>query len=390
MEKLMRFRFVSTTVGLLMLAPFALGQDRGSAPRSSPTGAFSTGDRDPESFFRMMAKGKDVVVRSEVDPSLHYLFDFIAKKLGVTDGRITLEQFRSLSDGKKDGMSTRRSPGSAAAPATAPPAMDRIDRNRPNMGRSWANPNNYANWADDGFRRADQNQDGVLDYDEMPEQLQDSIDIWDRNENGTIDLDEYRAYHVARIQQSLAGREEAGIPTPWSNDAGATSPLSRESSRPPLVYRKHNLPPDLPEWFRTADGNGDTQVSLFEWRQDKKRALDEFLRLDRNNDGLLTVDEYLRHKGRNGGSNGLGNGGSSPPPRNDAIVRGGFTPPADGNAGGGDRRDMRGRGNDGERRYFERFGGERGNGGDRRNFRPPNWNGERERRGGNQGRPTDR
>jgi hypothetical protein len=272
-----------------------------------------------------------------------------------------------------------------------------MDGNRSHGIRTFANPGNFANWADDGFNRADANHDGLLDYNEMPDDLRDTLDTWDNDENGVVDLGEYRDYHVAKIQQRLTEREEEGLPTPWSG---------RE--RKPTVTTRNNLPRDLPEWFTQLDENADVQVSFREWRLDKKKSLDEFSRYDRNNDGFLTVEEVARGKSRAapGGTNGV-------PVRDGSIVRGGVTPPiaigsgsgnGSNNANGFDRRALR-RGGDGngERRNWGRpweggerrmpigrpGGGERDNN-ERRRFGPPGS--DRERRVDDQGntKPKDK
>ena len=44
-------------------------------------------------FFDMMAQGKDVVVRDQLLPKLQAMFDRIAQRMGITDGRMTRQQF---------------------------------------------------------------------------------------------------------------------------------------------------------------------------------------------------------------------------------------------------------------------------------------------------------
>src|SRR5262249_45035391 len=48
--------------------------------------------------------------------------------------------------------------------------------------------------------------------------------------------------------------------------------------------------PELPPWFEALDTNRDGQVSLREWLAGGK-TLDEFRKLDLNDDGLLTPEE---------------------------------------------------------------------------------------------------
>ena len=60
-----------------------------------------------------------------------------------------------------------------------------------------------------------------------------------------------------------------------------------------MVYRAGKLPPGLPAWFAELDRNRDGQVSLLEWQRGGK-PFPEFRRMDRNDDGLLTVEELQR------------------------------------------------------------------------------------------------
>jgi hypothetical protein len=53
-----------------------------------------------------------------------------------------------------------------------------------------------------------------------------------------------------------------------------------------------DLPPKLPPWFREYDGDGDGQISLYEWRA-AGQPVARFLEMDFNGDGFLTPDEVL-------------------------------------------------------------------------------------------------
>ena len=67
-----------------------------------------------------------------------------------------------------------------------------------------------------------------------------------------------------------------------------------EKSDPrPTVQRYGNLPKELPKWWADVDADKDVQLSLYEWRTAGKKV-EEFVALDLNTDGFLTVEEYLR------------------------------------------------------------------------------------------------
>jgi Ca2+-binding EF-hand superfamily protein len=143
-------------------------------------------------------------------------------------------------------------------------------------------------WMDDLFRRQDQNGDGLVNYDEMPEPLRAERDKWDANRDGFIDLNEYRVYLQGRMRQ-LAGEGGADFGRPGIGPDG----LPIEEERKPVVYRFGKLPPELPAWFAEFDTDKDAQIGLYEWRQ-SGRPLQEFRAMDRNDDGFLTAEEVLR------------------------------------------------------------------------------------------------
>ncbi len=61
----------------------------------------------------------------------------------------------------------------------------------------------------------------------------------------------------------------------------------------PVVYRYGSQPKDAPSYFNDLDKDHDGQISLYEWRTGGKQV-DDFVALDLNNDGFLTVDENQR------------------------------------------------------------------------------------------------
>lgn len=81
--------------------------------------------------------------------------------------------------------------------------------------------------------------------------------------------------------------QKAGtIDPPPAKDEAKTDPR-------PTVLRYGSLPKEVPKWWADVDADRDVQLSLYEWRT-ANRKVDDFTALDRNNDGYLTVEEYLR------------------------------------------------------------------------------------------------
>ena len=78
--------------------------------------------------------------------------------------------------------------------------------------------------------------------------------------------------------------------------SGEIVPAAKDEEKPdprPTVLRYGNLPKELPPWWADVDADKDVQLSLFEWRT-AGRKVEEFVALDLNTDGFLTVEEYLR------------------------------------------------------------------------------------------------
>src|SRR5207253_1962683 len=110
---------------------------------------------------------------------------------------------------------------------------------------------------------------------------------WDRNKDNLIDLNEYKAYFLARMLQRIEQDSQRAKSMP---DTRKTDWEKR-----PTVYRAGKLPKDLPKWFVELDQDQDGQISLAEWRRAGK-SVEEFAKYDRNQDGLLTPAEVLRYE----------------------------------------------------------------------------------------------
>ncbi|MBL8799068.1 MAG: hypothetical protein JNM56_34600 [Planctomycetia bacterium] len=268
-----------------------------------PGGGMSGGSRgglsDPSKLFEMMSGGKDVITRDTLpNPFLGGMFDRFAQQMGVTDGRITREQFNAYLQQK----AAEKAAGGGEAPPGAGGGFRSSGKEGGGGPPPWAggfkggdgNEGNSGEMADrfaDGmFRRADANGDGLLNYDEMSESLRTELDKWDVNKDGFIDAGEYKAYFKAVVEQRLSerGGSSSGM---GGGSAPDDKPLEEDEPKP-VVYRAGKLPKELPSWFKTADGDADGQITMYEWRTSGK-ALDEFQKMDRNGDGFLTIAEVL-------------------------------------------------------------------------------------------------
>jgi Ca2+-binding EF-hand superfamily protein len=206
------------------------------------------------------------------------------------------------------------------------------------------------------FQRYDLNGDGYLNHDEMPENLRAELDKWDTDKNGLIDLNEFKAWMQARIQQRVLER----------NDENKDSTDSGEERKPPVAYRRGNLPKELPAWFSEMDTDQDAQIGLYEWKV-SGRSLDEFNKIDRNGDGFLTVDEVLRYEASQGRGAQPGGGAFFSISGGTAPAMGlapgtGFSPTSWGNPGGGRPTMFTPGGNNGDRGGRSRRGVQGGGG----------------------------
>lgn len=142
------------------------------------------------------------------------------------------------------------------------------------------------------FARFDQNGDGVLAPDEMPDALLSEWRRFDRNRDGVIDFNEYGAYYQAHLgwvsEKVASGEIPLKLPKGMSGPTPATDPAGQ-----PVALRPDKLPTGLPAWFEQLDTDHDGQIGLYEWRA-AGRPTAEFVAMDLDGDGLLTPDEYRR------------------------------------------------------------------------------------------------
>jgi hypothetical protein len=254
-------------------------------------------------LFDRMSGGKDVVNRATLDPNLQRMFDRFARRMGVTGETMTRQQFQAYVQQRAAARDSGTSGPAGGGPRGGVDAM-----------------------AEAMFRRLDQNGDGLLNNDEMPQSLRVEREKWDANKDGFIDLGEYRGYFRARMEQVQAERS-AARGSPADEPTQATEPK-------PAVYRAGKLPPGIPDWFAQLDTDGDGQIGLYEWKN-SGRPLREFEGMDRNGDGFLTIEEVMHAvaaRETDGGSTAVAGAGS---PRGDRTAVG---RPGRGTGGPPDRR----------------------------------------------------
>ncbi len=329
-----------------------------------PGGMGGRGGFDPNQFWNMLSGGKSVIDRNSLDPRMQGMFDRMAARAGITNGKMTKEQFDAYQQQRQ--AERGGAPPTPAAPPGAPatPAAPGTPQDR----RGGPSPDQANSMAENFFRRYDLNGDGYLNNDEMPEALRIEREKYDTDRNGLIDLNEFKAYFQARIQSYQAERNASRRDT--RDDSQEDEP------KKPVVYRAGTLPKGIPAWFAQMDSDGDAQIGLYEWKN-SGRPLEEFFKYDRNNDGFVTVDEVMYFVAQSG----EGNGGEERPggfPGSRGMAMGGPGSPWGGSPG------MGGPGGFGRPGGFGMPGGMMGRGDGTRSMRygsPGDGNGEMKGRG---------
>jgi len=302
---------------LILFAGFLIGptvlwsQGPGSGRGSGRFG----GPFDPNAFFDRMAKGKEVILRADLDPFAQSMFDRWAGQLNITNGQITRDQFQQVMQqmsqmGGPGGMFRMRGAGGPPSGGASPAAPVGGQRMANTMSPNGSGPAPYPTTPQGApdmsdqraqflFNRMDRDNDGYLSYEEMSDRLKEERDRWDTNHDGFIDINEFKAYLAARMAQNSDGQlgqpgSPGGSPTQDPADPFLTPPAPpEEEERRPVVMRAGKLPKELPDWFRELDTDQDGQIGLYEWRRGG-RSIEEFEEMDLNGDGLLTPEEYLR------------------------------------------------------------------------------------------------
>jgi hypothetical protein len=225
------------------------------APRSAADAP--SPNREFDDWFDRLSDGRSTWDRETINRRpLADIFDRIAGRLNVTSGRISRAQFHQYAR-------------KYLADGSSPPWDSADDQTQ--------------SAADKAFEQLDRNHDGVLSADEQSPALRAGRGKWDADRDGTVSRAEYRAYFAGRIHE-------------WQHDRNSGSDAAADHARP-TVYRAGKLPPDLPDWFARLDADGDGQVALYEWRE-SGWPIDDFRKLDRNDDGFLTADEVAWHVAR--------------------------------------------------------------------------------------------
>ena len=247
-------------------------------------GVMGGGRGDPSRFFDMLSNGKDVIRIDQLDEGRKAMVTGMAARFGVTisNNQITRDQFSA-------GIATMQAQRAQGAPGAG------TSGGRPEM-----TPEEMDRRAEDSFRKSDKDGDGQLQYTEMPENLRTTLDKYDANRDGSINLDEYKAYYRDRIQLRMQENAAARAQNPnQAPEADGLAPVTetepvQDDDKKPTVYRYGKMPKEIPPWFTELDTYKDGQIWFSSWLK-AGRSAEEFRAMDRNDDGLLTPDEVLSY-----------------------------------------------------------------------------------------------
>src|SRR5262245_11650784 len=236
---------------------------------------------DPEQLFAQYSKDGQTIRKEDLPQQMQMGIDMLGPQLGLTGNQWSREDLQKATErirgmmgqaGMTFGRPGGTGPGGPGGPGMGGPSEGDRDRR-----------------LDEAFKRMDRNEDGVLQFNEMSETLQAEREKYDTNHNGVIELNEFRDYVTARFSNSRSNDSPGRVR--GDDGPGGPLPAEEEERKRPTILRAGNLPRDFP--YASLDTDLDGQVGLYEWKGAGRR-ISEFLPMDLNNDGYLTVEEYYR------------------------------------------------------------------------------------------------
>ena len=201
----------------------------------------------------------------------------------------------SSGDSKKSGFRTR-STSSQSRKSTSRSKRSSEDRIR--------------EYADGLIKKYDKNKNGYLEKDEWGPVR--NAEEADKNRNGILTTDEL----TIQLRQPTKSTSTKSTSTPSrrssrderkrddrrrssessrKRDDDKSSPGERKSYR--VLTAHERLPSGLPSWFKDKDDNANGQIEMFEYTSSwSDRKLNEFSKLDINDDGVITAKECLKNE----------------------------------------------------------------------------------------------
>jgi len=286
-----RFALPFVTMIVLVCTILLVEAERGSsAPQKGPKG----GGFDPGKIFDdWMSRGRGYAVISEMKKGREEL-ELFAKENGITDGKITKDQYLKFWDQRdairaklgKDPMGKKGPKNNESKKSDTPvdPVKKAAD-DKENEAKNDA-------FAEKMFQKFDTNGDGFLNEEEIAKTVNFKSEWtkWDENKDKLISMSEWKAYFKDSQLQRQKEREKR---TEDGKNGKKIVITEDDDEERIVVYRLGKMPANIPDWFKDLDLDKDGQVSLFEWHKGGK-DIEEFQKMDRNDDGFLTAEEVVR------------------------------------------------------------------------------------------------
>ncbi len=257
------------------------GFQGGGAGRRGGGGGGRSMFSDPDQMFDRISNGKDSVDLNSLEGIMRTMTERMLQSAGVTpkNGIVTRQEYKTAFEKFRSSMASGNFGGFGGAGG---------GRQR-GAGRGQNNEDE----ANAEFDKLDTDKDGQLSAAEMTGTYGESLlaerDKWDSNQDGIISRAEFQSFYAARKRQQQ--NENKGSDRSAREDR-APRDNANPDGRSIIVYRADNVPKEVSSFFSKYDTDQDAQISLYEWRMGGG-DIDEFKKMDRSGDNLLTVEEAL-------------------------------------------------------------------------------------------------
>lgn len=207
--------------------------------------------------------------------------------------------------GGRGGRSGRRT-----EPAPQSDDADRSSDTRPSTSVNRSESDRLRDYAVSLVDKYDKNGDKMLQASERTEMRGKPAQA-DLNHDDVITVDELVTHLSPKPAGSTATRSRPTTTASSASRGGDSEPTQRVYGRSSTTKKSdksddkrksyrftspaERLPAGLPSWFKSRDANGDGQVAMHEYsRRWSDRTAAEFVRYDKNNDGVITPAEASR------------------------------------------------------------------------------------------------
>ena len=292
-------------------------QESVTTPKATSTKPTAFGSSRSKSSTRGFGgKNSDAALRGKYDTKV---ISYVSSMFRTADkngnGYLDKDEWSSIRtkedpkswDANRDGRLTKEEVCAKVASRTSGGSSKSTKTSTSSSSRSSSNSNDkYQRYAASLLRRYDANRSGVLEKDEWG-RLRGDPKEYDRNRDGVLNVDEIASKLRGYTSSSKSSsKSKTTAKTTNSNRRERTDWRSRrstekkeskeEDSRPSYRFltAHERLPSGLDDWFTEKDQDADGQVTMSEFASSwNATKVEEFTKLDANNDGIITAQEAL-------------------------------------------------------------------------------------------------